>query len=436
MKHITALVGRPNVGKSTLFNRLIQKRKSLVSPISGVTRDRVMGCIPHTGLWICDTGGLDFSPEGIQEHLQHQVELALACSPYPILVVDGLEGLHPLDVEIATWLKRRGLQFYVAVNKCDVYKHTFGASEFYKLGGKELILLSAEHGTGITDLIEKIQEVTPTQKVVETQDISFAFVGKPNVGKSSLLNQLLKEERSLVHHKPGTTRDVIDGRITFFEKKINILDTAGIRRHAKTEGVLEYLGMIQTHKAIEEAQVLGVVLDATSGLTSGDARIAGYAFETRKPIMFIVNKWDLLDTEQKEVWKKNTSTFFPYLSYAPTLFVSAKTGLHVSHILPLITELYEECGQRVATSKVSSFIRDLQKEFTPPLRKNRQGPIKLYYGTQVSATPPQFVLFCSHPEELHFSYKRFVENRLRKQFEFHRVPINVIYRSHRSDVVE
>ncbi len=433
---LVAIVGRPNVGKSTLFNRIIKKRKSLVHDEPGVTRDRIFGkgSFDDQDFYICDTGGFEpTATDRIKAQLVEQAELAIEEADVVIFVCDGKEGLHPVDAEIVKRLRRTEKDFLVAVNKCDVPLHDSNADEFRKLGIKKVYAVSAEHNRGISDLLEDV--VAPLKKLPKPKmapdAIQFAVIGRPNVGKSSILNRLVGEARSIVDPRPGTTRDTVDVGIKYHGRDINIVDTAGIRRKSRMVDKIEKFSAVRSLSALEECHVAALVIDAEEGPTEGDARVAGYAFELRKPIIIVVNKWDLVkdkDSKSTKRYEENLRMALHYIPYAPIIFVSALENQRISRLIPEAIKLYDMGARRVSTSAVNRSLREVLVKHTPPLRKNKSRRIKFYYATQVGVLPPRFVVFCSDPDDLHFSYRRFIENEFREAFEFGDLPIAVHFR--------
>ena len=432
---LVALVGRPNVGKSTLFNRIIRSRKSIVSDEPGVTRDRIFGRAQYGEheFFLCDTGG--FEPTGksvIKKQLVEQAQLAIEEAAFVVFVADGREGLHPEDAVLVKHLRRAGKQFAVAVNKCDRPQDDMNAQEFRKLGVDDIFPVSAEHGIGVGDLLDHVLARLPTKKIpVIDGAVKLALIGRPNVGKSSVLNRLIGEKRSLVDDKPGTTRDAVDVLLTYAGRKVCLLDTAGIRKSARIEDYLERFSVFRSLNVIEEAHVAALVIDAFEGPTEGDTRVVGYAFERRIPLLIVVNKWDLLEQkDQKSLrfFEDNLKKAFHFLPYVPTLTCSALENLRVSKILPMCLDLFDEANQRHKTSTVNEILKQLLDEHTPPLAKGKARKVKFFYATQVHAGPPIIVIFCSDPKAVHFSYRRYLENGFRRNLGFERVPLQLVFR--------
>lgn len=437
---LVALVGRPNVGKSSIFNRLIKERKSLVHDEPGVTRDRIFGIVKHESFrfFLCDTGGFEpTAKDVIKTQLVFQAQIAIDEAALVVLVVDIRDGLQPDDIVIVRKLQKSKKPFLVVANKADLPSKDLDTLEFKKLGVSNIFPISAEHNRGfdvfLDAIVEELQKITPfaTHDVTSENSIRLAIVGRPNVGKSTILNCILGEKRSLVDDKPGTTRDAVDAHIKYFGHNLTLIDTAGIRRKGRMFDKLEKFSAFRSLVVLEESDIVVLVTSAEEGITEGDVRVAGYAFELRKPILIVVNKWDTVkdkDSKTADEITKKIHMDISYLSYAPILFVSANENLRVNKILAECIKIYEESSVRHSTSKVNDCLHEVLLKHTPPLVKNRSKRIKFYYATQVAILPPRFVIFCSYPDELHFSYKRFMENSFREYFNYQHVPIQLIFR--------
>lgn len=436
---LIAIVGRPNVGKSTLFNRIIRQRKSLVHNEPGVTRDRIFARCEHENekFFLCDTGGFEpTAKDNIKIQLVEQAQMAIEEAQSVIFVVDGREGLHPIDSELVKRLRKAEKHFVVCVNKCDLPKDDFLAEEFRKLGVEHVFPVSAEHSRGVSHLMEAATSVFKNSKKLkeasqEEKSIKLAIIGRPNVGKSSILNRLVGELRSIVDDRPGTTRDAVDAEIKYHGRDIQIIDTAGIRRKSRMVDKLEKFSAFRSIACLEECDVAIMVIDAKDGATEGDTRVAGYAFEMRKPILIVVNKWDLIENKDNKTttnFKEKLDLDLRYIRYAPIVFISALENLRVSKLIPQCLELYDQSNKRVSTSQVNHVLKEVLLKHTPPLLKNKSRRIKFYYATQVGALPPRFVIFCSHPQDLHFSYKRYIENVFKDAFDYKDIPISIIFR--------
>lgn len=435
--NLVAIVGRPNVGKSSLFNKLIKRRRSLVHDQPGVTRDRLFGRAEHDGtpFYVCDTGGFEpTSKDNVKTQLVEQAELAIEEAEVIIFVVDGREGFHAVDAELLRRIRKAGKKFIVAVNKCDLAMHDTFVEDFRRLGSKYTFAVSAEHGRNIGDMLDVVMDLF--EKKSQTDDaaddlIKIAIIGRPNVGKSSILNRLIGEKRSIVDDKPGTTRDTVDVNIRFEGQNFQVLDTAGIRRKSRMADKLEKFSALRSLEALEQCNVSVLVIDASEGTTDSDARVVGEAFEQRKPILIVVNKWDLIKDKDNQTSKKfedHLRKDLRYIPYSPILFTSAVENQRISRILGMCLHLHKQATTRVKTSKLNNTLREILIKHTPPLTKNRGRRIKFLYATQVSVSPPTFVIFCSDPDDVHFSYKRFLENEFRAAFGFLDIPIAIFFR--------
>ena len=445
-KPLIAIIGRPNVGKSTLFNRLTGSRKSIVGDEPGITRDRIYGDVEWSGgnFELVDTGGIVPDDEAIiPANIFKQAGFAIEKAVAVIWVVDARAGVTPLDEEIAVLLRGLSKPIFIAANKAESRKVEDEAGEFYRFGF-ELAPVSAEHGTGIGDLLDKVADVLETstnaeaesddEESTEQDEIKLAIIGRPNVGKSSLLNQLLGEERVIVSPIAGTTRDAIDTNLEVDGRDFLLIDTAGIRRKGKTTEMAEKLSVIMAKKALERADVAILIIDAEEGVTNLDANIAGYAVDSGCSVIIAVNKWDAVE-------EKDTNTIYrfedklrqqmKFLDWAPVLFISALTGQRVQKILPLVAKAYDARKMRVATSQLNKFFEDkiLQPRggTAPAPVKGGVSRLRVKYLTQGGTRPPLFVLFTAGGTKggLHFSYLRYVENRLRDEFGFYATPIRI-----------
>ena len=436
---LVAIIGRPNVGKSTLFNKLTGSRKSIVGDEPGITRDRIFGEVEWGGktFELVDTGGIVPDDEAIiPANIFKQAGFAIEQAQAIIWVVDARSGAIPLDEEIGVYLRNIGKPVFIAANKCETKKVEEEAAEFYKFGF-QLSPVSAEHGTGVGDLLDEVFEVLQFEDEVEEEkqeEIKLAILGRPNVGKSSLLNKILGEERVIVSPIAGTTRDAIDTHLTVDEQKFLLIDTAGIRRKGKTTEMAEKLSVIMARKALERADVAIMVIDAVEGVTSLDANIAGYAVESGCSVIIAVNKWDALEEKQTNTiyeFEDDLRQKMKFLDYSPMLTISALNGQRVEKILPLVVKANEARNLRVSTSKLNDFFKD---NVTQPKGGGAPAPVKggvsrlkIQYITQAGLRPPMFILFTSGggKSKLHFSYLRHIENRLREQFEFFATPIRL-----------
>ncbi len=429
---VVAIVGRPNVGKSTLFNRIVGERISIVEDTPGVTRDRIYA----KANWltkdfrVIDTGGLQLEDQNFQEEIAMQVDVAIEEADVIVFVVSGREGLTNDDRMIAKMLHKTKKPVLCAVNKTDNAEQVVNSYEFYGLGFDELITVSSVHGIGVGDLLDKVIENFPqkTKKDYEGS-IRFSVIGRPNVGKSSLVNSILNQERVIVSDIEGTTRDAIDSVFKVDGQDYVIIDTAGIRKRGKVYENIEKYSVLRALQAIERSDVVLFVIDGESGIRDQDKHVAGYAYEAGKPIIILYNKWDTVEKDQDSAAQvtKLIRKQFVYLSFAPILFVSALTKQRLTQILPLVKEVYDYSQMRIQTSVLNEVISDAVR-ITPPPNHNGQR-LNILYASQVSIAPPTFILFVNDVNLLHFSYKRYIENRLREAFGFEGTPIRILSRT-------
>jgi GTP-binding protein len=428
-----AIVGRPNVGKSTLFNRLCGSRKSIVGDEPGITRDRIYGQIRRSrkSISVLDTGGLlpdarDIIPESILS----QVESAIMESHLVLMVVDGRAGITPLDEQLLPMMRRTGKPIFTIVNKIDSVELESHAAAFYAFGTEQVFPISAEHDHGVGDLIDAIVAKAvdfPDEPIIETQgEIRIAVVGRPNVGKSSLVNRLLGFERSIVTNIPGTTRDSVDTLLEREGTRYRLIDTAGIRRKGKTEGLAEKISVIMAQKSLKNADVALLLLDAEEGVTKLDAAIGGYACESGCSVIVVLNKWDLVeekDTHTLEKFNSSIGRRMKYLAFAPIMTVSATTGQRVSKLFEVIRKAYDGRQIRIPTGTLNNlFVPELAEQFSA---HNTQHKLGIRYITQVRSNPPTFVVFGSGRDKMHFSTERYLVNQLREQFGFFAAPIRI-----------
>lgn len=432
-KPIVAMVGRPNVGKSTLFNKLAGKRISIVQDTPGVTRDRVYAEAEWLkyNFTMIDTGGIETMRDDIiVKQMRRQANIAIETADVIIFIVDGKEGLTAADNEVATMLRKSKKPVVLVVNKVDSQKDENNAYEFYNLGIGEPITISATQGLGLGDMLDKVVE-NFDQSIYDTDEdeyIRIAMIGKPNVGKSSLINKLLGEERVIVSEIPGTTRDAIDSYLETEEGKFILVDTAGIRRKSKVKEEIERYSVIRTYTAIERSDVCILMIDATEGVTEQDEKIIGYAHEMSKAIMVIVNKWDLVEKDGKTLdkYKKELQGNLKFLSYAEYLFISALTGQRINKVLKMAKYCYDNYNKRVSTGILNDVISKAVLMKEPPTVSLKR--MKIYYVTQVATKPPKFVFFVNDENARHFSYERYIENQIRDSFDFKGTGIQIEYR--------
>ena len=426
-----AIVGRPNVGKSTVFNRMLEQRLSIVEDTPGVTRDRIYGdCQWLSKTYrLIDTGGIQIEDVPFQKEINAQVEIAIEEADVIIFLTDGRSGLSSDDEYIARLLNRSQKPVILAVNKIDDISKIGDIYEYYKLGIGDPIAVSGVHGIGIGDLLDKVVELMPEKTVDEYEGmIRFAVIGRPNVGKSSLTNAFLKQDRVIVSDIEGTTRDAID---TVFEangKHYVVVDTAGIRKRGKIYENVEKYSVLRAKAAIERSDLALVLLDGSTGIIDQDKHVAGLAHEANKGVIIVYNKWDLVDKDDKTMVNitKEIRKQFVYLDYAPIAFVSAKQGKRIDTLLPLIDTVYENLNKRIKTNVLNEVILDAQ--MANPAKPHNGKKLKIYYASQVSSAPCVIVLFVNDPELMHFSYQRYIENRLREAFGFEGVPIQILCR--------
>jgi GTP-binding protein len=432
-KPIVAVVGRPNVGKSTLFNKLAGRRISIVEDTPGVTRDRVYAEAEWLkyNFTLIDTGGIEPESEDIiVSQMRRQAQIAIDTANVIVFIVDGKEGLTGADKEVAQMLRKSKKPIVLVVNKIDSLKEEDNAYEFYNLGIGDPITISASQGLGLGDMLDKIVEHFPEDADDNEEDeyIKIAMVGKPNVGKSSLINKLLGEERVIVSDVPGTTRDAIDSVLETEAGKFLLIDTAGLRRKSRIKEEIERYSAIRTLAAIERANVVILMIDATEEVSDQDEKIIGYAHEQGKAIMVIVNKWDLIEKDDKtmENYKKTLQTSLNFLGYAPYLFISAKSGQRVHKVLETAKACYENYSKRISTGVLNDVINKAVLMKEPPIVGLKR--LKIYYVTQAEVKPPLFIFFINDTQALHFSYERYLENQLRNNFDFNGTGIKIQFR--------
>jgi len=426
-----SFIGSPSSGKSTLFNRFVGERKSIVEPTPGVTRDRIYGkCTWLTKTFtLIDTGGIQAKDVPFQDLIRAQVELALQESDLIVFVVDGKKGLSGDDRFIAKMLYGQKKPIFLAVNKIDNIEEAANAAEFYSLGFGDPYLVSGAHGIGIGDLLDAIIHALPEKEIpIYENAITFSLIGRPNVGKSSLSNRILGKERTLVSPISGTTRDAIDTPFSRDGDNYVLIDTAGLLKRGKIFEAIDKYAALRALSSIERSQIVLFLLDASSPILEQDKHVVGYAVDEHKPIIVIVNKWDLAKAQgkSKEEFVKDIREQFKFLDYAPILFVSASSGAGVEVILPKIKMVHEASLRRIPTPLLNDIIRDAQAMNPSP--NFNHGRLKIVFANQVSVNPPTFVFFCNNPETAHFSYTRYLENRLRDSFDFDGTPIHIIYR--------
>ncbi|MBO4919809.1 MAG: ribosome biogenesis GTPase Der [Erysipelotrichaceae bacterium] len=426
-----AIVGRPNVGKSTVFNRMLQERVSIVEDTPGVTRDRIYGdCQWLSKTYrLIDTGGIQIEDVPFQKEINAQVEIAIEEADVIIFLTDGRSGLTGDDEYISKLLRKSKKPVILAVNKIDDISMIDNIYEYYQLGVGDPIAVSGVHGIGIGDLLDKVVELMPEKQIDDyVGKIRFAVIGRPNVGKSSLTNAFLKQDRVIVSDIEGTTRDAIDTAFKANGKDYVVIDTAGIRKRGKIYENVEKYSVLRAKSAIERSDLALVLLDGSTGIIEQDKHVAGLAHEAKKGVIIVYNKWDLVDKDDKTMSNitKEIRKQFVYLDYAPIAFVSAKQAKRIDTLLPLIDQVYENLNRHIKTNVLNEVILDAQ--LANPAKPHNGKKLKIYYASQVSTAPCTIVLFVNDPELMHFSYERYIENSLREAFDFSGVPIQIICR--------
>lgn len=431
-KSVVAIVGRPNVGKSTIFNRLVGERISIVEDIPGVTRDRIYA----EGDWLAstfnviDTGGIEIGDEPLLVQMRYQAEVAIDEADVIVFLVNGKEGVTAADEEVAKLLYKSNKPVVLGVNKIDNPEMREKIYEFYSLGFGDPYPISGAHGLGLGDLLDEVVGHFPERETeaVDDETVYFSLIGRPNVGKSSLVNALLNEDRVIVSEVEGTTRDAIDTHLHKDDQDFVIIDTAGMRKRGKVYETTEKYSVLRALKAIERSDVVLVLIDAETGIREQDKKIAGYAHEAGRAIIIVVNKWDTIQSDEKAIkeFEEKVRAHFLFLDYAPIVFLSAKTKKRLHTLIPAIKLASENHSNRIATNVLNDVIMDaIAMNPTPTLKGKR---LKVLYGTQVAVKPPSFVIFVNDPELMHFSYKRFLENKIREAFGFVGTPIKIFAR--------
>ena len=433
-KPIIAVVGRPNVGKSTLFNKLVGKRLSIVDDTPGVTRDRIYGDTEWLGrkVMLVDTGGIEPKTDDvILASMRSQAQLAIDTANVIIFVTDLKTGVTAADMEIAAMLQKSGKPIVLCVNKCDkIGDVPLEFYEFYNLGLGDPVAVSSVHGHGTGDLLDAAYQYLPDEEIIENDDeiINVAIIGKPNAGKSSLVNRIAGEERSIVSDIAGTTRDAIDTLVENDFGKFNFIDTAGLRRSSRVEDKIEKYSVLRAKMAIERSDVCVIMIDGTDGFTEQDSKVAGLALEQGKACIIAVNKWDIVDKDGKTMdsYRKKLMNDFSFMPFAPIIFISAKTGQRLDRLFELIKYVNEQNTMRISTGKLNDILADATARVQPPTDKGKR--LRIYYMTQASTRPPTFVCFCNNAELFHFSYQRYLENQIRATFGLEGTPVRFVIR--------
>ena len=448
-KSLVALVGRPNAGKSTLFNRIVGRRLAVVSEVPGTTRDRLYAEAEWIGVnfTVVDTGGIEVTDgwttaplsedsEQFLPLIRRQASIAIQDADVIVQVVDGQSGITAADREVADILRQSQKPIIVAANKLESTKLWDNAYEFYELALGEVFPISALHGAGVGDLLDAIVAALPNPSEEEEEEddsIKIAILGKPNAGKSTLLNKLIGEERAIVSPIAGTTRDAIDTRLTWHGQEFTIIDTAGIRRRGKIDPGVEKYSVLRAIKALKRADVALLLIDVEAGITSQDTHIAGMLKDEMNGVIVLVNKWDSIEKDSFTIYEfeKELREELKFIPYAPVIFISAKTGQRVNKILPKVVEVQEMRHQRIPTADLNKWMREVTIQHPPPSSGGKR--VKFFYTTQVSVAPPTIVMFVNKPEWVHFSYERYLENRLRELYPFEGTPVRLIYRARSED---
>jgi len=431
-KPVVALVGRPNVGKSTLFNKLVGKKVSIIEDTPGITRDRIYGNVKYGdyNFHLIDTGGIDLSEMDFNDDIKVQAELAIDEADVVLFVVDGKEGLTSNDYTVKEMLKKCSKKVIVVVNKVDSKLATDNQYTFYELGFENYMFVSAEQNIGITDLLKEItSDFQEYEEEYDENTIKFSLIGRPNVGKSSLANAILNEDRIIVSNVAGTTRDAIDTPFTYYGEKFVVIDTAGMRKKGKVYEAVERYSLLRSLKAIDRSDVCVIVINAEEGIIEHDKHIAGYALEAGKPVIIAVNKWDTVedkDNKMKE-FKQNIRNNFQFMDYAPIVFLSALTKKRIHTLIPEIKKAYENSKKEIKTSLLNDVIMDAYTLNLPPSYKGKR--LKIYFASQVSTCPPTFNIQVNSKGLVHFSYERYLENKIRESFDFEGTPIKIQFKN-------
>ncbi len=435
MSFTVAIIGRPNVGKSTFFNRLTKSKKAIVENFPGVTRDRLYEKVEYNNKTfnVIDTGGITLEHEDFNEEIKIQAEIAMDESDLILFVVDGQSSITKEEEIIANILRKKKKDIIVVVNKVDNATIRDNMYEYYQFGFENVIPISSVHGNGIYDVLDIIHPFIEDEEEQDEGVINFSLIGRPNVGKSSLFNAMVKEERSIVSNIEGTTRDAIDYEFSLDEQKYKIIDTAGIKKRGKIYEKVDKYSVLRSLKAIENSDIILWLIDADNGIIEQDKRVLGYALEQKKPVIVIVNKWDLVEkeTNTQKLFEGKLKAEMPFISDAKVLFMSAKTGRGVNKILPEINDLYDKYTREFTTSQVNNVLNEAVSSKVHPSHKGQ--PVRFYYGTQINSKPPKFLIFVNNKELVHFSYRRYLENYFKKSFSLEGIKLSFVFKNRNED---
>ena len=431
-KQVVALVGRPNVGKSTIFNKIIGKKISIIEDTPGVTRDRIYGDAEYNSchFYLIDTGGIDLGKGDFNQDIKIQAELAVDEADVVIFVVDGKEGLNSNDYVVRDMLIKSHKKVIVAINKVDAKEAKDHQYDFYELGFDNYITISAEQNIGVYDLLDEVtKDFTEIEEEYNDEVLKFSIIGRPNVGKSSLVNAILNEERSIVSNVAGTTRDSVDTPFTYYGQDMVVIDTAGMRKKGKVYERIEKYSLLRSMRAIDRSDVCVVVIDASTGIIEHDKHIIGYALEAGKAIVLVVNKWDVIENKDEEMkkWTKLIRSDLEFISYVPIVFLSAMTKKRIHLLMPEILKVYENSKKEIKTSLLNDVIRDAYELNLPPSYKGKR--LKIYFSNQANIKPPTFDIQVNSKGLVHFSYERYLENKIREAFDFTGTPIVLNFKS-------
>ena len=430
-REVVAIVGRPNVGKSTIFNRLVGTKTAIILDTPGITRDRIYGTVNYKdySFHLIDTGGIDITENKFNDEIKGQAMLAIDEADIILFVVDGKEGLTANDYVVKDMLLKSGKSTIVVINKSDTKEFKNHRYDFYELGFENYIEVSGEQNYGIEDLLDQITSNFKQREEIIDDSIKFSIIGRPNVGKSSLVNAILNEKRAIVSKEAGTTRDAIDTPFTYHEKKFTVIDTAGMRKRGKIYEKAEKYSLLRSLKAIDRSDVCVILIDASEGIIEHDKHIAGYALEAGKAVIIAVNKWDLIDDKDRKmkVFKEEIKNNFQFMTYAPIVFLSALTKKRVHTLMPEIIKVNENAHREIKTSQINSVIREAYELNLPPTYKGKR--LKIYFANQVSVCPPTFNIQVNSKGLVHFSYERYLENKIRENFDFEGTPIKIQFKN-------